>query len=316
MSASIFYQNVETGAAYDITTTVKAAVWKTFRSGKPAQLDITLVPGAGIELVNGGVITLAAGGGLFKGYIFKHTVNEKGEQTGLAYDQMRYLKNKDTYVFKGKTATQITYQIANDFGITLGALENTGYVIPSMVEDSQTLFDIILKALDHTLINTGQMFYLWDDCGKLRISDVAKNTLTLIVGDGSLATAFTYTEDIDSETANKIKLVKDNKETGKREVYIVQDSGTMRKWGVLQHYDKVAEELNAAQIEAQADNLLALKNRPKVSFDVTALADLDVRAGRSLFLNFSDAGISGRYILDEVSHNLLKETMTMKVMCV
>ncbi len=314
--ASVYYQNIETGQAADITTAITAASWKTKRAGSPAQLDFTLAPGAGVELINGGVVTLCKGAGLFRGYIFKISKNEKGEQSATAYDQIRYLKNKDTYVFQGKTATQITAQIANDFGIALGALENTGYVIPTMVEDSQTLLDIILKALDYTLINTGKLFYLWDDCGRLRLSDVAKDTLTLMIGDSSLATAYTWESSIDNDTANKIKLVRDNKETGRREVYIVQDSGTMGQWGVLQHYAKVAQELNPAQIEAQADTLLALKNRPKTSFSLAALGDLSVRAGRSLFIRIGDIPVNGRYICDEVTHDLLKETMTIKVVLV
>lgn len=80
-----------------------------------------------------------------------------------------------------------------------------------------------------------------------------------MVGDESLATAYTYSSDIDSDTANKIKLVRDNKETSKRDVYIVQDSNNMAAWGVLQHYEKVSEELNPAQIEAMADQSAGIK---------------------------------------------------------
>ena len=229
---------------------------------------------------------------------------------------MRYLKNKDTYVFTGQTATAITQQIAADFGVKVGALEDTGYAIPSMVEDGQTLFDIILKALDLTLINTGKMYYLWDDFGALRISDVAKSAIALTVGDESLATGYSYQSDIDGDTANKIKLVRDNKETGKRDVWIVMDSSTQKRWGILQHYDKVAEELNSAQVAAMADSLLKLKNRPKKSLSVNGLSDLSIRAGRSLFIDISGLGVSGWYIVDECTHDLIKETMTLKVVIV
>jgi hypothetical protein len=156
-------------------------------------------------------------------------------------------KNKETYVFNGKRADEIMAQIAADFGLKIGTLENTGYMIPSMIEDGQTLFDIVLKALDYTLINTGKMFVLWDDFGSLKISDVEKSKLDLFVGDSSLATGFTYETDIDSETYNKIKLVQDNKTTGKRDVYIFQDSNNMKFWGVLQDYEVVDEKMNEAR---------------------------------------------------------------------
>lgn len=313
----IHYTNIQTRTVQDITTLCKSASWKTKRVGSPGQLDLTLAPDSGVSIVEGGVIALKEGNtGLFKGYIFKRSHNEKGEVTITAYDQMRYLKNKDTYVFEGKRADEILSLIAADFGIKTGTLANTGYVIPSMVEDSKTLFDIILKALDLTLINSKRLFYLWDDFGALRISDTAKTAVGLIVGDNSLATGYTYTSDIDSDTYNKIKLIKDNKETKKRDVYIVQDGDTMRAWGTLQYYESVSEELNDAQIEAMADSLLELKNRPKKTLDITALADLSVRAGRSLKLQISDIGINGWYIIDECTHDLLKETMTLKAVIV
>ncbi len=151
-----------------------------------------------------------------------------------AYDQTWYLKkNKETYVFANKRADEILTQIAADFDLVCGAMENTGYVIPSMVEDGQTLFDIALTALDHTLVHTGKMYVLWDDFGSLRITDVAKSKLDLFVGDRSIATGYTYESEIDSETYNKIKLVRDNKTTGKRDVYIFQDSNNMTFWGVF-----------------------------------------------------------------------------------
>ena len=153
--AQILYQNIETGDAHDITTLVKSASWKTKRTGSPAQLSLTLVADPAVEITEGGIVTLTEDGtGLFYGYVFKHSRTESEEVSVTAYDQMRYLKSKDTYVFTGQTADQITTQICADFGIKVGALEPTGYVIPSMVEDGQTLFDIILGALDLTLVNT------------------------------------------------------------------------------------------------------------------------------------------------------------------
>lgn len=311
----ILYQNNITGAVHDITTLTSAAKWKTQRVGAPAQLDLTVIYDSAVAFVEGGVISVTEGGaGIFYGYVFKISYSDKETVAITAYDQMRYLKNKDTYVFQGKRADEILKQIAADFQIKTGALENTGYAIPKMVEDGQTLFDIILKALDHTLINTGKMFYLWDDFGSLRISDVAKSIVAVVVGDNSLATGYTYSSEIDSDTANKVKLVYDNKTTGKREVYIVQDGAKTARWGILQHYDKVdGEKLNAAQIEAQADQLLILKGRPKKSFDITGLSDLSIRAGRAIKVEISDISINGWYIVEEADHDLVKETMTLKL---
>ncbi len=311
---SIYYQNIKTGAAHDITSLVSSAKWSTKRTGSPASLELTIIADKDIIWDHGGIVTLKDDKtGLFYGYVFKLSISEDGEISVTAYDQTRYLKNKDTYVFEGKRADQITAKIAADFQIKTGALANTGYVIPSMVEDNQTLFDIILKALDLTLVNTGKMFYLWDDFGSLRVSNVEDSKLDLFVGDSSMATGYTYSSDIDSDTYNKIKLVKDNKDTGKRDVYIFQDSNNMKFWGILQNFEKVNENLNEAQIKQRGDKMIELYNRPKRTFEVSALSDLSVRAGRALFIGITEIGIKQFFIIEEASHDLIKQTMSLKL---
>ena len=103
--AQVLYQNIETGDAHDITTLVKSARWKTRRVGSPAQLSLTLIADPAIEITEGGIVTLTENGtGLFYGYVFKYSRNESEEISVTAYDQMRYLKNKDTYVFTGQNS--------------------------------------------------------------------------------------------------------------------------------------------------------------------------------------------------------------------
>lgn len=315
MGISILYQNNVTGDAFDITTLITAAKWSTKRSGSPSSLDLTAIVDDAVEWTHGGILCLKDGDvGLFYGYVVKISQNEKDQVQVLAYDQTWYLKkNKETYVFTGKRADQILLQIAEDFKLKTGNLVNTGYVIPSMIEDGQTLFDIVLKAIDYTLINTGKMFVLWDDFGKLTLTDVETAKLDLFVGDGSLATGFTYETDIDSDTFNKIKLVRDNKETGKRDAYIFQDSNNMNFWGILQNYETVDESMNEAQIKERGDQMLELYNRPKRSFSVNAIADLSVRAGRALFIGIGAVDVKSFFIVEEASHDLLKETMSLKL---
>lgn len=157
------------------------------------------------------------------------------------------------------------------------------------------------------------MFVLWDNFGKLTLTDVETAKLDLFVGDGSLATGFTYESEIDSEAYNKIKLVKDNKKTGKRDVYIFQDSKNMTLWGILQDYEVVDEDMNEAQIKKRGGQMLELYNRPKRSFSVSAIADLSVRAGRALYIGIGAVGVKSFFIVEEATHDLLKETMSLKL---
>lgn len=315
MSITIQYQNVKTGDAFDITSIVSSAKWATKRTGSPASVELSVLVDESITWDHGGIVAVINGDkGIFYGYVVKISQNEKDQVSITAYDQTWYLKkNKETYVFKGLRADQIVKQIATDFKLQTGTLVNTGYSIPSMIEDGQTLFDIVLKAIDHTLVNTGKMFVLWDDFGSLTITDVETAKLDLFVGDDSLSTGFTYSSEIDSDTYNKIKLVQDNKTTGKRDVYIFQDSNSMTFWGILQNYEVVDEAMNEGQIKERGGKMLELYNRPSRSFEVSAISDLSVRAGRALFIGIGAVKVNSFFIVEEASHDLLKETMNLKL---
>lgn len=312
----LLHQNLDSGETRELSGLVTACTVKTVRRGAPGQMDLTLLRDGSFTLAHGDILALKDGDRkIFYGYLFKLGGSEKEEITVTAYDQLRYLKNKDTYVFEGQRADQIAAQIAADFELKTGEMDNTGYVIPSMTMDGKTLFDIILEALDRTLINTGKMYVLWDDYGALRLSDVEGGRSILAVGDGSLATGYTWESSIDSDTANQVKLVQDNKSTGKRDVYIVKDSVRMRRWGVLQHYEKAGKGLNAGQLKAQAQQMLELYNRPSVKLELSALeGDLDLRAGRSIYVDIADRGLKGWYIIDECTHDIIKETVKMTLL--
>lgn len=315
MSISIIYQNNLTGDTCEVSTLVSAAKWTTKRSGTPAALELTLIDDKNVTWEHGGIVTVKQGDdGLFYGYVVKIGHSEKDEVSITAYDQTWYLKkNKETYVFEGQRADEIILQIAEDFKMETKALANTGYAIPSMIEDGQTLFDIILKALDYTLINTGKMYVLWDDFGRLTLTNIEQSKLDLFVGDKSLATGYTYESDIDGDTYNQIKLAQDNKSTGGRDIYLYQDSNNIQFWGILQNYEVVDEKMNEAQIKERGAQMLELYNRPKRSFEVKALSDLSVRAGRAIYIGIEKIGVNAFFIAEEVSHDLIKDTMTLKL---
>lgn len=312
----VLYQNNETGAVYDITTLVSSPRWKTVRKGSPSSFTFSAMP-SGVEWLHGGIIRVMNDKkGLFYGYIFRIKEGSDGVKDITAYDQLRYLKNKNTYVFENVTATQVVREICEDFGLKTGVLADTGYVIPSMVEDGQTLFDIVLKALDYTLINTNRMFCLWDDFGALRVSEVSDNKLDFMLGDSSLATNYSYESSIDGETYNQIKLLRDNSDTGKRDLYLFKDSGNIARWGLLQYQETVDENMNSAQIQQRGSQLLELHNRPEKTFTADGISDLRVRAGMMIFVKIKALKINSFHLIEEAEHDLIGGTMKLKLKAV
>jgi hypothetical protein len=281
--------------------------WSTERRSTPGKLTFKVVKDDIISFSEGAAVRLKVDGkAVFFGFVFSKKRDKDQIITVTAYDQLRYLNNKDTYVYENKTASQFIKMIAADFALNVGTIEDTGFVIASRVEDNTSLFDMIENALDLTLTNSKEMFVLYDDFGKLTL----KNISSMYVGesgaylmiDEETGENFEYTSSIDGDTYNKIKLTYDNDETGKREVYIAQDSSHMNAWGILQYFDTLSDGENG---QSKADALLQLYNKKTRNLKITnALGDTRVRAGSMVVinLNLGDMSLKNFMLVEKVKH--------------
>ncbi len=307
------------GRVWDVSEIAKDLTWTTIRVGRPASVEFTLI-NSGIYqdrafMVNNGDIVRVRKGdsNVFFGYVFSVRQNQDAEISIKAYDQVRYLLNKATYVFKGATTGDVIRKIAAEFNLKVGRIDDTGYRIPTMIEDGQTLLDIIEKANTLTMSATGRFFVFFDDFGELSLRDVTAFQTGFYVGDGSLMTGFDYGRDIDSDTYNRIKLYRDNQETGRRDVYMAQDSANIARWGVLQLYESVDEGMNTAQIDEMLQQLAQLKNRERRTLKIEAIGDIRVRAGMYLPIVIESLGINQPMMVDEVKHQFNGADHTMSI---
>lgn len=309
------------GNVWDISSIVTKVTWKTSRIGKAGSLEFTLIKGGlyqskDFQWNNGDVVRVKKGDKeVFYGYIF--TIEETHEETVRVqcYDQIRYLMAQDTYVFSNVTAAEVLRQIAEDFQLPLGRVDESSYRIPKMVEDNKKLLDIICNALQLTLIYGNENYFLFDDFGKLSLRKSSDFLFDCYIGDGSLLTGFNAKRSIDSDTYNLIKLFKDNKETGKREIFQVKDSANIAKWGTLQLYQSVNENWNDAQINEYLNNLIFLKNRETRTLSLSALGDIQVRAGGYIIVVLQEYGINQPFLIEECTHNFegLEHTMDLEL---
>ena len=215
-------------------------------------------------------------------------------------------ENKDTYVYENKTADAFIKMVAADYGLNIGSMESTSYVIPSRTRENETLLDMIEDALDLELTNQKQMFVLYDDAGKLTLKNISSMKVGLLI-DPATGENFDYTSSIDEQTYNQIKLTYDNEETGKREIYIAKDSSHINDWGLLQYFDTLKEGENGA---AKADALLSLYNSKTRKLKIVkAFGDTRVRAG-SLVAVSLDLGdiIANTYMLVEKAVHTFNES--------
>ena len=292
--------------------------WTTERSGSPGKVSFKVVQDGALNMAEGNEVSIKEEGTkIFFGYIFKQSRDRDGIVTVTAYDQLRYLKNKDTYVYENKTATQFIQMIATDFNLQVGEMDDSQYVIPSRTEENTSLFDMIGNALDLTIQNNKEMYVLYDDFGKLTL----KNLSNMKVGSGNsylmlseeTGENYEYSSSIDDQTYNKIKLTYDNDGTGTRDVYIAKDGTHMNEWGVLQYFDKLSKGENG---QAKADALLQLYNQKTRKLKLTKqLGDSRVRAGSLVVvnLNLGDISLKNFMLVEKCKHTWNNEEHWMEL---
>ncbi|MDC9291550.1 XkdQ/YqbQ family protein, partial [Clostridioides difficile] len=283
---------------------IDGITWEIERRGTPSKLEFTIVMDDILEFCEGNSVRLYYKGiGIFYGYIFQKKRDKENHIKIVAYDQLRYFKNKDTYVYSNKTASELVKMLAKDFNLKYNVIEDTKYKI-SRIEENKTLFDMILTALDDTLREKKEMYVLYDDFGRITLKNVASMKLDTVMNNDVIED-FDYNSSIDSDTYTKIKLVRDNEETGKRDVYIAQDSTHMRSWGILQMFDTVDKNMSEAEIKQKCDILLKLYNKKTKSLSLkNALGDIRVRAGClvPVFLNLGDIKLQNYMLVEKVKH--------------
>lgn len=282
-------------------------VWETHRKSTPGKLTFNVLKDEALGFHEGDAVRFNYGERkVFFGFVFtkKRTNNRMISVT--AYDQLRYFKNKDTYVYQNKTAAQVLQMIANDFQLKTGLVADTKHIIATRVEDDQELFTIINSALSATTMSTGELFVLYDDYGSLNLKSV-KMLRTDILIDEESGETFEYTTSIDENTYNKIKLSRENKESGKREIFIAQDSENLNNWGVLQYTDTLEEKENG---KAKADALLSLYNRKSRKLHINKVfGDVRMRGGATVGVQMYLGDLTvANFMMIETAKHTFKES--------
>lgn len=290
------------------------------RKGVPGKLTFDVLNDDNLNFWEGDAVRFDYGENkMFYGFVFSKTRTDNRIISVTAYDQLRYFKNKDTYTYVGKTAGALLKMIISDFQLNAGMIDDTGYTIPSRSEDNQDLFTIMDNATQITTLNTGKIFVLYDDYGKIFYRDIANMKTNLLI-DAQTAQSFSYTSSIDENTYNQIKLIKETEEkdkkgkkTGKkkREIYIAKDTRTQNEWGILQYMDTIQDGENG---QVKADAMLKLYNQKTRKLDISGvLGDVRIRGGSivGVLLELGDLNVANYMLVEKVKHSFYESNHTM-----
>lgn len=282
--------------------------WDTERSGSPGTLKFEAYQDGKLDFEEGNEVRfIDEDYKVFFGYVFtKKRSSTNNTISVTVYDQLRYFKNKDTYSYSKKSTSELLKMLAKDFYLKTGSIDDTVYKM-SRVEDNTTLFDMMINSTNETLKAKKKLYVLYDDFGKLNLKNI-ENMIVPILIDGSSGETLDYTTSIDSKTYNKIKLVYEDSETKKREVYIEKSSESINDYGLLQYYETIQDKTLAKQ-KAQA--LLKLYNMTTKELKVSnCFGDNRVRAGCSVYVDLVIDNIHfvGVMLVEQAKHTYSKDS--------
>lgn len=300
----------------DYAETVTEIEHTTNRRGQPSTLKFTVLKTQLANFHEGDRVRFLYNNNIvFIGYVFTKVRYRLGEIVVTCYDQLRYIINKNgRYLFTDVTASDIIRTIATDNGLSLGDIDDTSYSFPIFIKEDKPCLDIINDAIEKSSVQTSQRFVLFDDAGRLSLKDIANQKLNIVLGDRSYVYDFNYTTDIDKDTYNQVKLTRPNESTGKLDTYIYYDSDTVSRWGLLEYYEEVDEELNEAQIDERAKLYLSYYNRVKRDLKLESIGVPGVRAGHMLPVyipEIGDISISNFLTIDSCTHRYGQNSHTM-----
>ena len=317
MTTELLIANKSSGKIWEVSNCVQSVKWTTNRTGSPGTLKFTVNKAGDLSYTEGDVVRFSVDGQLqFYGWVFTKSKNRWGEIETTCYDRLRYLKANASYAFYGQKVGDIIKQIAEDFQLTTGNLADTGYAIPSLIEEDQSCLDIIEGAIQQTLLNTGDIYVFYDDGNGLALQRPEDMISNVMIGEKSLLTDYTYKTDIDEQTYNSVKLARPNEETGRADVVIAEDSDHIGQWGLLQLYQTVDGDVNDAQMKAQAEASLTYYNRRMRTLKFSSLGVPGLRAGQMIYMRvpgLGDLNLDQYVLLEKVEHTWENDTHTMEI---
>lgn len=301
----------------DMTNLVQSVRWSGRKGSSARTITVTMIDDDGYRHARSGIdvadgnqcVFLVDGKERFRGILMNQNQGDKKQLKFKAYDNGIYLaNNKDTFVYKNKTADQVFSDVCSRFGIPTGEVAKCSYKIPELTKSKTTGQDAVLDALSLDYKATGTRHFISSDKGKLSLLQRKDQVVSFVVdGDANLY-GYSYTKSIEN-IKTRVKMISKEGTTLAEK----SNSALEQKIGIFQEIQQPDESLTKAQVKDLVGSVLDTLDDPEETLTLNILGDPDVISGKAILVKIPHLGISRAYYVDSDDHTFEDNMHTMSL---
>lgn len=303
--------------AIDMTNLVKSVRWSGRKGSSARTITVAMIDDDGYRHARSGIdvadgnqcVFLVDGKERFRGILMNQNQGDNKQLKFKAYDNGIYLaNNKDTFVYKNKTADQVFSDVCSRFGIPTGEVAKCSYKIPEFTKSKTTGQDAVLDALSLDYKATGTRHFISSDKGKLSLLQRKDQVISFVVdGDANLY-GYSYTKSIES-IKTRVKMISKEGTTLAEK----SNSSLEQKIGIFQEIQQPDESLTKAQVKDLVGSVLDTLDDPEETLTLNILGDPDVISGKAILVKIPHLDISRAYYVDSDDHTFEDNMHTMSL---
>lgn len=301
----------------DMTNLVKSVRWSGRKGSSARTITVAMIDDDGYRHARSGIdvadgnqcVFLVDGKERFRGILMNQNQGDNKQLKFKAYDNGIYLaNNKDTFVYKNKTADQVFSDVCSRFGIPTGEVAKCSYKIPEFTKSKTTGQDAVLDALSLDYKATGTRHFISSDKGKLSLLQRKDQVISFVVdGDANLY-GYSYTKSIES-IKTRVKMISKEGTTLAEK----SNSSLEQKIGIFQEIQQPDESLTKAQVKDLVGSVLDTLDDPEETLMLNILGDPDVISGKAILVKIPHLDISRAYYVDSDDHTFEDNMHTMSL---
>lgn len=301
----------------DMTNLVQSVRWSGRKGSSARTITVTMIDDDGYRHARSGIdvadgnqcVFLVDGKERFRGILMNQNQGDNKQLKFKAYDNGIYLaNNKDTFVYKNKTADQVFSDVCSRFGIPTGEVAKCSYKIPEFTKSKTTGQDAVLDALSLDYKATGTRHFISSDKGKLSLLQRKDQVISFVVdGDANLY-GYSYTKSIES-IKTRVKMISKEGTTLAEK----SNSSLEQKVGIFQEIQQPDESLTKAQVKDLVGSVLDTLDDPEETLMLNILGDPDVISGKAILVKIPHLDISRAYYVDSDDHTFEDNMHTMSL---